>query len=314
MKIGILTFQNAENYGAVLQCYALQEHLKKLYPNDEICVIDYRNTLIDNSYKSIYVRKSFLQNIAQFLYLPKVLKKKNNFRKFKRNFLNLTHPDFSSFDIIYYGSDQIWNTTLTNGDLTYFGEGFSGKKIAYGASDGGEMQITDDIKSLLSSFDSIFCREISLENKIKNMGISVPISTVLDPVFLLNKNEWLKIAIPPKEKNYILAYKIALRDDFDIQAEKLGMQLGKKVVQIVYLKSIKKYFYKKQKIIQAISPEQFLGYLANADFILTTSFHGTAFSIMFEKPFYVLSFEKRSERITELLNYFGLEKQYVSIL
>ena len=301
MKIGILTFHNADNYGAVLQCYALQEHLKKIYPNDEVCVIDYRNPLIERSYRILGFRRKILFNLTQFLYLPQVLKKRNSFRKFRKEFINVGSPDLSQYDAIYYGSDQIWNPNLTNNDMTYFGADFSGRKIAYAASDGGELVVTENIKVLLNGFESISCREKSLSEKLQKENVSVPIEVAKDPVFLLSKDEWLNIAQKPRERGYVLAYKITENPSFDKEAEYLGKKLGKPVIQIVYTKSARRFFYKKQKFVSGISPEQFVGYIANADFVLTTSFHGTAFSIIFDKPFYVLSFEKRSERITDLL-------------
>ena len=312
MKIGILTFHNADNYGAVLQCYALQEHLKKIYPNDEVYVIDYRNSLIERSYKPICLRKSLKQNVTQFLHLPHVLKCRTKFKDFRKKYFNIGRAEFSDYDIIYYGSDQIWNPEITGEDLMYFGKGFHGKKIAYGVSDGGELTISDEIRTLLNSFDKILCREESLLQRLKNENISAPVETVCDPVFLLSKDQWKKFARTPIQKKYILAYMMANRIDFNDSAEKIGKILHKKVVQIVYIKALKKIFYKKQKIVECITPEQFVGYIANSNFVLTTSFHGTAFSILFEKPFYVLSFERRAERIKDLLKERGLESCFVN--
>ncbi len=314
MKIGILTFHNADNYGAVLQCYALQEHLKKLYPNDKVFVINYKNSAIEKSYRSILFRKKLLSNITQFLYLPRVLKKRNSFRKFRLKYLNLGIPHLSTYDLIYFGSDQIWNGHLTNNDMIFFGKNYEGRKIAYAASDGNELIFNEEIHKYLSCFESITCREETLKNKLLEQEISVPIKVVTDPVFLLSKEQWLKIAEKPIEKGYVLAYKIADRPDFDLQAELLGEKLGKQVIQIVYIKTLRKLFYKKQKIVEGISPTQFLGYFANADYIITTSYHGTAFSILFEKPFYVLQFEKRNERVTDLLKDKGLYSQYIHII
>ena len=311
MKIGILTFHNADNYGAVLQCYALQEYLKSKYSNDDVFVIDYKNKAIEKSYKSIQLRKSFLSNFTQLLNFPRLHKKRKQFSKFRSNYINLSKPCFSDFDIIYYGSDQIWNTTLTNNDLVYFGQNFSGRKIAYAVSDGGELEFSEAINNNLQKFESVLCREESLMNKISKLNLKIPLKTVNDPVFLLSREEWLSISQKPKESGYILAYKIAQRLDFDNQAELLGKKLGKKVIQIVYLKSARKLFYRREKIIEGISPNLFIGYIANADFVITTSFHGTAFSIIFDKPFYVLEFEKRNERIIELLKKHSLLDNYI---
>ncbi|AEE17076.1 polysaccharide pyruvyl transferase family protein [Treponema brennaborense] len=310
MKIGILTFHNADNYGAVLQCYALQESLKKLFPNDEVCAADYRNNEIEKSYRILSIRKKLRANITQFLYIPAALGKRNQFKKFRERFLSLGSSDITKYDMIFYGSDQIWNPVLTAGDLSYFGNGFDGVKIAYGASDGGEIK-EQEIKELLLKFKGISCREKTLAEKISCMTARKDIKAVCDPVFLLSKNAWLAIAKAPKQNGYILAYKIADNLNFDSEVEKTAIRLEKKVIQIVYLKSLRKLFCRKQHFVKGISVEEFLGYVANADLVITTSFHATAFSLIFERPFYVLKLEIRSERITDLLNSIQLEERYV---
>jgi len=311
MKIGILTFHNADNYGAVLQCYALQEFLRNINPNDEVSVIDYKNKVVEKSYRPIQIRRSILANFTQFINLPRVLKKHKNFSRFREKYLNILKSPFSDYDIIYYGSDQIWNTSLTDNDMVYFGKGYFGKKIAYAVSDGGELLLTDEVKKNLQSFELISCRERNLMDKISKLNLKVPLKTISDPVFLLKKDDWSSIAEKPKEIGYILAYKVANRPDFDYQVELLGKKLGKQVIQIVYSKSTKKLFYKKQKIVEGISPNLFIGYIANADFVITTSFHCVAFSILFGKEFCVLQFDKRNERIIELLNNNVLSDRYI---
>lgn len=306
MKIGILTFHNADNYGAVLQCYALQEKLKELHPNDEIYVIDYKCPKIIND----YIPKINLKKPWSILGLRKTKQKCKTFQRFRKEHFNLGTDDLSFYDVIYYGSDQIWNSTLTGNDITYFGKGFSGKKIAYAASDGGEMKLTKDVKVLLNTFFKISCREKSLTRKMQNLQLNIPIETVCDPVFLLTKEQWLKMAELPNEDNYILAYQITTNVNFDLETEKLSKKFGKKVIRIVYVKSIRKIFYKKQNFVEGISPNQFVGYFAKADYVLTTSFHGTAFSVLFDKPFFVLNLSTRSERVTDLLSTLGIEDRY----
>ncbi len=306
MKIGILTFHNADNYGAVLQCYALQEKLKELYPDDEVFVIDYKCPKIFNYYlPNISIKKPW--NILTY---SKTKKKIRTFQQFREKKFNLGTDDLSQYDVIYYGSDQIWSSVLTDNDLIYFGKCYSGKKIAYAASDGGEINLTAEAKELLKTFSKISCREKSLTEKLINAQLNVPIETVCDPVFLLSKEQWLKMAELPKEKDYVLTYKIRENLSFDSEAEKLGQRLGKQVIQIVYVKSLRKLFYRGQKYVEGISIEQFVGYFANADFVLTTSFHGTAFSIIFNRPFYVLKIAEASERITDLLAALNIEDRY----
>ena len=303
MRIGILTFHNADNYGAVLQCYALQETLKNQYPNDEVYVIDYKCPAIEKSYVPHINFKRPWSILTYF----KTKKKRKKFEQFRKKYFNLGSPDFSKYDMIYYGSDQIWNPSITNRDLMYFGKGYNGIKIAYAASDGGKMEYDSEICKLLNSFSSVSCREKTMKEKLAD--IKLPIDTILDPVFLLSKEEWMKIAKKPKEKNYVLVYKIRENLNFNSEAEKLGEKFNKKVIQIVYVKTLRKYFYEKQTFV-AITPEQFVGYFAYADFVLTTSFHGTAFSIIFDKAFYVLEIDNASERITDLLSELNISDRY----
>lgn len=311
LKIGILTFHNADNYGAVLQCYALQEALKKNFPDCDVSVVDYRNSEIEKSYRIIQCRKTILGNFTQFLYFPKTFKKRHNFVDFRKKYLCTDSSCLNDYDVIFYGSDQIWNFDITGGDLVYFGNNFNGIKIAYGASDGGKIKgAEENLKNLLDNFNSISCREKSLSEKISRV-LNQEIPTVCDPVFLLSKDEWLKIAKKPRERNYILAYKVSENLDFDDEVEKTASRLGKKVVQIVYIKSLRKMFYKKQHFAEGISVERFLGYIANADLVITTSFHGTAFSVIFERPFYVLKLQNRAGRITDLLETLSLSERYV---
>ena len=305
MKIGILTFHNADNYGAVLQCYALQEVLKKKFPNDDVSVIDYKN-------KIIKIRRKLTYNVIQFFFIKTLIKKKYLFQNFRQRFLNLDTTPYSNYDIIFYGSDQIWNFELTGLDLTYLGKGFSGIKIAYAASDGGELiDSKAEVKALLLKFDRIFCREKTLAKKITALTARHDIKTVCDPVFLFSKADWLKIADMPNKKNYILAYKVSENQHFDREVEKASQYLGKPVIQIVYQKSIRKFFYQKQNIVTGVAVEQFLGYVAYADLVITTSFHATAFSLIFGRPFYVLKIKRGSERITDLLSAVGCANRYV---
>ena len=320
LKIGILTFYYAHNYGAVLQCYALQQALKTSFPDAEVCVVDYENKKIKDDYKIFYLNKKnpyrFLRSLfGTFVYFFNRVKRSFVFHNFVKNNLNIGSSNFNDYDVIFYGSDQIWNPVIFADkknpclDKIYLGAGFAGKKIAYGASDGNKLVLSEDVKELLNSFSAISVREKTLAKKLSLLDKTV--SVVSDPVFLLSKEDWLKISVTPKEENYIFAYKIAENLNFDREVEASGEKLNKKVIQAVYVKSIKKIFCKKQKFVVAISPLEFIGYIANADFVVTTSFHGTAFSCLFEKKFCVLKIKEGSERITDLLNILGLENRYV---
>ncbi len=320
LKIGILTFHYAHNYGAVLQCYALQQTLRNLCPCAKVSVVDYKNQKIKDDYKIFIINKKNPYRFLRSLFGSSIrffdrAKRTLVFYNFVKNNLNVGSPSLNDYDVIFYGSDQIWNPVLLADiknpciDRTYIGQGFSGTKIAYGASDGNKLELTEDVKKSLNLFSDISVRELTLAKKLSSLNKTV--SVVCDPVFLLSKEDWLKISIAPKEKNYIFAYKIAENLDFDNEVEFLGKRLNKKIIQAVYIKPLKKFFCKKQKFVGAVSPLEFTGYIANADFVVTTSFHGTAFSCLFEKKFCVLKIKDGSERITDLLNILGLENRYV---
>lgn len=318
-KIGIMTFHNAENYGAVLQAYALKQCLEKEKPSDAVCIVDYRNPLIALSYK-YFKPYTFFQSkgatrmlsvLLQLYYFPERVRVKECFRAFREEYLKPAEESLHSYDWMVYGSDQIWNPTLTGGDSTYMGKGFAGRKISYGASDGGELQVDEGIIKLLEGFDAISCRETSLTRRLGQYISHKPLATVCDPVFLLSKEEWLAFAKKPREREYVLIYKIAESKTLDKEAERFAQQLGKRVIQIVYVRSVRTILCFAQKFVSAISPNEFVGYFAWADFVFTTSFHGTAFSIILEKDFYTLQFGHRSQRITDLLEELDLSARFI---
>lgn len=309
--IGIITSHNADNYGAVLQCYALQETLRRLCPQDEVCVIDYRSPAIERMFKTLKMRKTAIATFMQFLYLPANAHTKKAFEGFRKRFLSIKEPaEFSEYDLIVYGSDQIWNTVLLNADETFFGAGYDGKKVAYAASSGGELEITERIHELLRAFSAISCREESLTEQLRrDLNSSAPI-TVCDPVFLFAKDDWLKIAKPPQEQGYVLVY---FSNPLLIEeTQALAKRFNKKVIEVVSRRGVRSLFCRQREFVASISPEEFLGYIACADFVCTTSFHGTAFSILLEKDFYAFELKRRACRITNLLARLGLSERYIA--
>ncbi len=309
MKIGILTFHNADNYGAVLQCYALQEYVKSiLRKEDKVYVVNYWSKKIRNIYK-LFPQKNGLKFKSIILDLYRsfhTIKRNIEFNNFRKKYLDLGPDVFDDYDLIIYGRDQIWNSTIK--DDIYWGINYHKKKIAYSASCGGEFIISDKALTLLNEYDKISCRESSFTKQL-SMLLKREIYTTCDPVFLINT--WGKIAANPNEVGYILLYVIMPNHYIEDEAIRLGKILHKKIVRIDWINQVNYLFNVKIHNRIAISVEKFLGYIANADLILTTSFHGTAFSILFRKPFYVFKINKRMDRIIDLLNTIGLSQLYV---
>lgn len=295
MKIGILTFHRAINYGAVLQAYALQKYLES--QNIKVDIIDYRSEVIEESYKLFYytiTRKNVRSLISDIIKLPTRVKKRSGFDKFLNRQLKLSNPIKKSdligivdeYDFFITGSDQVWNLDITGKDYTYFLDFIidNNKKTSYAASL-GNFNLVDAIetKDLLKDFKYISIREESKKNIIENY-INKCIDVSLDPTLLLSKKDWEKIALSPREKSeYLLLYTVDKPIKLINYARKIAKEKNLKIIYIT------EYFNREDGIeyVRDASPEEFLGYFKNANTILTNSFHGTVFSILFEKCFYV---------------------------
>lgn len=330
MKIGILTFHYAHNYGAMLQAYALCTKLKKFGHNAEI--VDYRLPYIYRNHERLGLRAFYKQRYSSENCILGALKTLKNFpRYFFRPtkwykfefFLNNILPksvrlssaegiNKQGYDVIICGSDQIWNTRLT-GELIplYFCDGlYAPKKITYAASNGNEYiepKFILDFARLFKNLDYVSIREKGLSDFLNNNGFKN--TCVLDPVFLLSKEEWQKVAEKPIESNYLLTYSFDESPGFFEFAYNVANKLGKKMIVYSFEKKLNLQDDIKQFYIGG--PKEFLGYLMNADFIITNSFHGTAFSIIFRKQFYSIPPKHGRERIDSLLCTFGLQSRLV---
>jgi len=321
LKIGILTFHRATNYGAVLQAYALQEYIESL--GHSVSVIDYSPHTIGSlffSLKNISVYKKFKRIVASIIYSPRLLirlPRRKVFQVFINNKLNLSKRinslDELSDEYDYYviGSDQVWNTELTGGyDKIYWGE-FSlnskVRKIAYAVSASENIEQTFmDARcfTALSNFYKIGVREHQLYNIIKGKT-DREIVKVQDPTILAGKYFLDSLvsdtSVAPQ---YLLVYQVDLSANSYIQnmANRIADDLGLQIIEVAASVSITKSIFRRN-YLQIASPDQFIRYIANAALVLTTSFHGTALSVIYNKPFYVISINNQvDERSQNLLN------------
>ena len=322
MKVGILTFQQAINYGAILQLYALQYVLQKLQIDAN--VINYISPKLKQDYKVIKfdTLKDFL---AKIFVVKAFCERKRRFENFEKFYLNLTKEfytknelKFSSkkYDYIITGSDQVWNYLITNTDTTYLLDFVEdrNKKLSYAASFGVE-NIPDNLKekykNLLKDFKAISVREKQGQNIIKELcNLDVPV--VLDPTLLLDKNEWSKLNFTKeKRKKYILVYCLRKSDLLNGMAKTLQRETGFK---LVILNPRARFMYSKFSAATA-GPEEFVELFMNAEFILTNSFHGTAFSINFNKRFLVdldtKSVQNTNSRLLNILELVNLTDRIV---
>ena len=323
MKIGILTFHSADNYGAVLQAYGLQEYLLSL--GHEVYIIDYKPKYLIAPYRAfvnktpkggIYIKLKY--TFRNILIAPIRLKRNIAFRKFRKAFLNCINFDFNNvendFDIFIFGSDQIWNPHITNGfDKIFVGDfpAIRGKKaISYAASAGCVANINDIldkkyIQKQLLNFHAVGVREESLLNAL----VPTPCSLTIDPVLLAGKDVFLKIANHHINGRYLLLFQLF----HDYKVEDIALNIAKeKGLPVVKINSSSESL-KDKGIISNASPELFLSYLKNASYVVTSSFHGVAFSILFEKNFTSVCLNPSSgERVYNMLQQLGLQNRIVT--
>ena len=303
MKIGILTFHWATNYGAVLQCYALQQKLKDMGYDVEI--INYKPQRFDFSWKRYLFHPSLLKKIKRD-YVQN--KKEKLLDRFRDEYLNLTRRYFSykelceissKYDAIISGSDQILNPSFT-----MFGEGCptptyflnfvneKTKKIGYAVSFGCTTYpetAFSNAKQWITSFDKIGVRENSGLDILESFDYKKDFVIVPDPTILKGKSlfDRLNISIPGI-KDYYCVYVLRKNINFDSET---------------------KVFYI-DETNNPLSMEEWLGYIAYSKGLITNSFHGMIMAILFHRPFVVL-LEKgtgtgMNDRFLTLLNRIGL--------
>ena len=306
MNFGIITFHRAVNYGAVLQTYALQEALKNLNIDSE--VIDYRDNIIDNRFKFFY-NKSLKKLVKDFIYFPIFFRKNKKFEEFIEDNIVTTKEIIRNYNELNQ-LKEFEHYRLTNWDKAYFLDFVKDnkKKNSYAASFGMNeipKKEQEEYKSLLSQFNHISVREengIEIIHKLINKDIDVDVD--VDPTLLLKKEEWIKIAKKPKEKDYILIFVMQKNESTFKFAERLAQKTNCEIIYIA--DSIKRRVNGKYKYI--LSPTEWLGYFLNAKYIVTNSFHGLAFSINLNKDFFVelqrppATGNSRLENMLDLLN------------
>lgn len=322
-RIGIVTLQGATNYGAVLQAYALQEYLKKIGYYVEI--INY----YDNSLYGYYSPKVFAKPLRLKTIIGKIFRYKRNreqfmiFEKFRTEKLQLTpvirkYEDLTryskKFDILIVGSDQVWNSKINYNTKEIFYLNFSdtAKKYSYAASAGNIDSIISDyfyITNYLSKFNDLSIRENDLGILLKKK-FNINSSLVCDPTLLLTKDEWKKI----EEKyeindDFILVYML---NENGNMIEFIDNLIKKKNMLVINLGKNISEKNKNIKYLSNVSPGQFVYLYNKATYVITNSFHGTAFSIIYDKRFITFGNGKLNSRMETLLKEFSLEEKFMN--
>lgn len=324
MRIGILTFHRPINYGALLQAFALRTTIIKNGVDADI--IDYRNSVIESQYvlKSFFDEKGIAGKIHYILTHNRDKKKSDIFEAFRYKYLGIdsTHALNDSniiscngrYDAFICGSDQVWNPKAHAFDKNYYLSFVSdkSKKHSYAASFG---EITDEkyyseIKPLIEDFEICSVREKDGCNIIANISEEQKTRVDIDPVFLLDKNEWQNAFEIKDEckKRYAVLYLFKITAPINSLVE----QLYSSGYEIVYIgKPLKNPFSVPVKLLGEIGPVEFVKLFFNASFVVTNSFHGTAFSILFNKPFAV-ELNTNTSRLVNITELTGLQNRIIS--
>lgn len=299
-KIGTLTFHKATNYGAILQAYALQQAILKLGVDTEL--IDYTCEAVEQRYRI----KPTLKGVVGWITGLRTRRARDRrFRAFKDNHLIMSAPvDRSTiktacerYRSVITGSDQVWNHEITGDDRSFLLDFLEPhKRMAYAVSLGVVDTFApheEDYANELMKFKKLTVRETRAADYLEGLLHKRPL-VVCDPTFLLSKEEWDCVSVKPKTPNrYVLLYTFAhpTRDCMEwakrqaeaLQCEVLSLSLSK--VPVLGVKSIRD-----------AGPMEFLALIKDASFVVTNSFHGCCFSLIFNKDFCWYSHDSKSKR------------------
>lgn len=322
-KIGILTLHRANNYGAVLQNFALLKAIENIEHSEHSTeTIDYIIPKIDKQYapKLFLINKNIFRmlkdNCRNWSNRKNELVQYDKYTDFRDRYLKISSNSFdkytianSNYDLYIVGSDQIWNRKIIGADSEeIFSLQFTYKKKASYAASAGSINNLIELKSL-KDFDYITVREQDLYDYLNKNGLQAMV--VCDPTLLVPKEEWLSLIsdVFIDHSNYVYLYYVGSgRDEAAKIANDISSNLGNKVYysQKVDRKS-RKYGINKF----SDGPLDFLKEIANSDYVVVSSFHGTVFSILFEKDFIALLHKETGSRVRSLLTKLGLEDRIV---
>ena len=333
-SIGIITIHKINNYGSVLQAYALQKVCEDLGYKVEIIDYDFPNNFhLDNKYAAVSDTQPNEPKWIKALFAKALIRQHKGIRLFVEKYQHLSAKkyhqveDFTanppSYDVYITGSDQLWSPRHCNGDpafMLYFAPD-NALKISYAASIGSNA-IPDELKNvyveLLSRYKHIAVRENTGADVIRGL-IGKDAKIVLDPTLLLDKNEWNKIATPRRivKRKYILCYFLNYTFNafpyVDDLATEIQRQTGYGIVRVA--RPPHKLTFNNAIYKIGASPEDFLALVRDAEIVLTTSFHGTAFAVNYGKPVFSIVQNRNASdsRQISLMHNLGLDRQVLSV-
>lgn len=329
-RIATITFHHAHNFGSALQAYALQEYVKALAVEKgkeiDYQIIDYYPEVQEelyNVFKPARGVRNLIKNLIALPYSRKLQVKHEKFEKFLVNHCKMTtryksneelvnkYPDA---DCYISGSDQLWNVRTIDFSPAYYFDFLPDfcKRISYAASL-GPLQIdwskydAEECKRLLKKYSAVSVREGGSAENIKEI-LEIDCEINIDPTLLLKGDEWRKVQSDANYNNgqYILLYCLEPSKEQLAMADAISKKFNLPIVVLRYnnKNDMFNHFVKKYDS----GPEDFLAYIDNAALVLSSSFHGTAFSLIYHKPFYVFN-GMYDNRISDILVKIGMTER-----
>ena len=331
MKIGLITIYHVPNYGSVLQAFATQVVLEKFGADCKMINYRYPNDWHweQGTPKTPWIRRTFRKifPLRKITSLQKFRKQHYNFTRFYNNLSELCNEDWDDYDAFVVGSDQVWNARYVKGDSAFMLSFAPDTKLKFSiassfAMDSLPEHFHEKYRKYLSKFSVISVRE---QNGIKilqeDLKLNIPCRVLFDPTMLLSRQEWIQI-IPRsnfhKTRPYILFYMLS----YAFEPRPYIFKVLKHFTEIMDCDVIALEGYTKPNLAQGVhmknscnsSIEEFIDLFANADLVITSSFHGTAFALNFGIPLIsIVSEGKGDDRQTTLLKSVGCENNAITV-
>ena len=326
-RIAIVTIYGIPNYGSVLQAYALQKYLQKHYWEYDIKLINYDYRGFIHRVKRIKETGlvNFLKNeiVLRLGIVPEERRiKLRKFQEFRKTYLDETKSysnslslriskEIREFDVFLSGSDQIWNTKELHGDLTFLLNFVpdNKKKVSFSSSFGidyvGEVY-KKSFKDLLNKYDTIGVRERKGITVLKELGVERPTCVTCDPTLLLESKDYNLLAEKSDieiTNSYILVYGLSYAfNPMPAILKVINLAVKQYKCKVIFLTKDAFLYNGEYNTILNAGPCDFIKFVANARYIVTSSFHGTMFSLIFRKPFTAVAPNSGDTRIYDILN------------
>lgn len=322
MRIGILTLHSNYNFGAALQCYALYMFITSL--GHEVEILNYRPKYLASTFPKLRFNPlhpvdAICYNISRY---PHYVKKYVKFSRFEGR-MKLTKKTITAkelrvvandFDIVVFGSDQIWCNLFNQKESLWYGDLGSEKvvKLSYAAS-AGDANFSDEeismIVPLLNSFRAISVREEKLYNLLRpRVNPKIQMTCAIDPSLMVNPKLWEKWYAPIRNDKYLVVRMARSYPDIYKIAEGIASQLNCNIINV----DLRESSFKSGYDTRAYSPEEFISIIKNAECVLTNSFHGTAISVITQTPFYtVMMGDQQDERSKNFLQSLSLADRMI---